>query len=145
MATGEKEYSSRRGRLSALKLQTFFSQVVQISGHLDKGERAMKRKKANRSSGTKTGQGQGSVATVLEKAAEVSSSLPVHPVQAWQSAKEGTQELASALPEIKGMGQVKEFIRRYPGVSTCTALVVGYMVFGSTLPFLGRVVRLIRS
>lgn len=92
----------------------------------------------------KAAHSDGSMATALEKVAEVGAALPMHPVRAWQSAQEGTQELAGALPEVKGVQQVKEFIRRHPGVSTCAALFVGYYLFGSSLPLLGRVVRFIR-
>jgi hypothetical protein len=105
----------------------------------------MTRKHKKRSQGEQAGPSQGSVSGVLEKAADVGSSLPAHPVQAWQSAREGTQELAAALPEVKGLEQVKDFIRRYPAAATCAALILGYMIFGTTWPVLGRAARLVRG
>lgn len=101
----------------------------------------MSRKSRKRSHWAQPEQSQGSVTDVLEKAAEVGSSLPLHPVRAWESAEEGTQELADVLPDMTGLHGVKSFIRRHPVASTCVALAVGYMVFRNTVPMLGRILR----
>lgn len=101
----------------------------------------MSRKSRKRSRKEQPEQNQGSVTGVLEKAAEVGSSLPLHPVRAWESAEEGTQELGDVLPDMAGLHGVKSFIQRHPVASTCVALAVGYMVFRSTLPMLGRLLR----
>jgi len=101
----------------------------------------MSRKSRKRSRKGQAEQNQGSLTNVLEKAADVGSSLPMHPVRAWESAEEGTQELADVLPDMTGLQGVKSFIRRHPVASTCVALTVGYMVFRDTLPMLGRLLR----
>jgi hypothetical protein len=82
---------------------------------------------------------------VLEKVAKAGSVLRGSPMQTWQTAREGTQALASVLPEADGLGSVKHFIRRHPVASACAALAVGYAFLGTALPMVGGVGRLIRG
>lgn len=101
----------------------------------------MTRKNRKRSHKQAAEQSSASVTGVLEKAVDAGSSLPLHPMRAWQSAEEGTQELADVLPDMTGLHGVKTFIRRHPVASTCAALTVGYVIFRSMMPRLGRMLR----
>jgi len=87
----------------------------------------------------------GSPVGMLEKVADVGASVHASPVETWHTAREGTQQLAKVLPESMGMGSVKHFIQRHPVASTCAALVLGYMVFGASLPLVGGVARIVRG
>lgn len=102
----------------------------------------MPRRNGKRSHSHEAEQGQASVTGVLEKAVEVGSSLPMHPIRAWDSAEEGTQELADVLPDMAGLESVKTFIRRHPVACTCASLALGYILLRNTMPMLGRILRL---
>lgn len=101
----------------------------------------MAHRKRKRIHQAKEEQSSASVTGVLEKAVEAGSSLPLHPVQAWNSAQEGTQELAEVLPDMTGLNGVKTFIRRYPVASTCAALALGYIALRKLLPKPGGILR----
>lgn len=101
----------------------------------------MPRRNRKRTHQPKAEQSSASVTGVLEKAVEVGSSLPMHPVRAWHNAEEGTQELADVLPDMTGLNGVKSFIRRYPVASTCAALALGYIVLRSIMPRPGSILR----
>jgi hypothetical protein len=89
--------------------------------------------------------GRGSASGVLERVAEAGSSLASGPGKVWHAAKEGTQDLAAALPDSMSMDHVKHFIRRHPVVSTGAALTVGYMILGGSLPLIGGILGVIRG
>jgi hypothetical protein len=92
----------------------------------------MPQRNGNVAHGQQTGQGAEAGAGVLERAAE---STPVvgTPVRLWQTAREGTETVASTLPDCCGMDQVKQFIHRHPVLSTLVVLGLGYLLVGGTL------------
>ena len=73
--------------------------------------------------------GTGLVDTVKEMAPALSG----NPMAVWSAARHGTQAAASALPDTMGLDHVKDFVRRYPVVTTVAALVVGYYFLGGAL------------
>lgn len=54
---------------------------------------------------------------------------------AWSTAREDTQKVAQALPDVKGLHSVKDFVQRHPVLSTCAVLGVAWYAVG-TLPTL---------
>lgn len=100
----------------------------------------------NPQEGNRHEQGSGSVRGVLAGVADVGASVVAGgPRQMWESARHGTEELASALPESQGMASVKHFIQRHPIACTCAALGLAYLILGRRLPIVGSVLRTIRG
>jgi hypothetical protein len=52
----------------------------------------------------------------------------------WHTTREGTQKAAEALPDVRGLTTVKEFVRRHPVLSTCAVLAVSWYILGGSLP-----------
>jgi hypothetical protein len=53
---------------------------------------------------------------------------------AWETAQEGTQQAAAALPDTAGLDAVKDFVRRHPVLSTCIVLAVAWYILGRSFP-----------
>ncbi len=53
---------------------------------------------------------------------------------AWGAARVGTQRAAEALPDVKGLHSVKDFVQRHPVVATAAVLGVAWFALGGTLP-----------
>lgn len=70
------------------------------------------------------------VGGIVNTLREVAPALSGNPVAVWQAARDGTQTVANALPDVVGLEQVKDFVRKYPVVATCVALAVGYYLLG---------------
>lgn len=85
-------------------------------------------------------------AGVVEKAKNVAgAAVSGNPVRIWQTAREGTQEVAGQLPDTFGLDHVKDFVRRHPVLSTCAVLLVAYSFLGESLPIIGGAVRMLRG
>ncbi len=89
------------------------------------------------------GHSRGSATGMLERVAEAGATVASAPGKVWHTAHDRTQKLADGLPDSLGLDRVKQFIRRHPVVSAGTAVTVGFMVLGGSLPLLGGILGVI--
>lgn len=61
--------------------------------------------------------------SILQAVKTFAPALGAHPVAVWDSAKEGAQRAAEALPE--SLDQVKALVRKHPVLATCAVLAIG--------------------
>ncbi len=54
----------------------------------------------------------------------------------WSTARQDTQRAAAALPDVKGLHSVKNFVQHHPVLSTCAVLGVAWYTLGGALPTL---------
>jgi hypothetical protein len=67
---------------------------------------------------------------VMDAVTEMAPALSGNPAAVWHAAREGTQQVASMLPDTMGLDHVRHFIRRHPVVSAAVAMAVGYYFLG---------------